>query len=127
MVTKNTPPEYGLSPGPMIVAYRQASDAGRQPGCEFEGRRRRQVAAGSSGGALAHGPSGLLAGFTTRPCCISALAGGVERSGRPGPQTCQWNRSSPAGPALHDVGGSFCKSYRVGRPAGAVTGSCAAQ
>lgn len=23
---------------------------------------------------------------------------------------CQWNRSSPAGPALHDVGGSFCRS-----------------
>lgn len=24
--------------------------------------------------------------------------------------TCQWNRSSPAGPAEHDVGGSFCRS-----------------
>jgi hypothetical protein len=23
---------------------------------------------------------------------------------------CQWNKSSPVGPALHDVGGSFCKS-----------------
>ena len=24
--------------------------------------------------------------------------------------TCQWNKSSPAGPALQDVGGSFCRS-----------------
>jgi len=24
--------------------------------------------------------------------------------------TCQWKRSSPAGPALHEVGGSFCRS-----------------
>ena len=29
-------------------------------------------------------------------------------------RTCQWNRSSPAGPALHDVGGSFCKSWTRG-------------
>lgn len=33
-----------------------------------------------------------------------------------GPRTCQWNRSSPAGPALHDVGGSFCKSCRWATP-----------
>ena len=26
--------------------------------------------------------------------------------------TCQWNRSSPVGPALHDVGGSFWRSCR---------------
>jgi len=25
-------------------------------------------------------------------------------------RTCQWKRSSPAGPALQEVGGSFCKS-----------------
>lgn len=29
---------------------------------------------------------------------------------RPRPRTCQWNRSSPAGPAEHEVGGSFCRS-----------------
>lgn len=43
MVTRKTPPEYGLSDGPIIVA-------------------------------------------------------------------CQWNISSPTGPALHEVGGSFCRS-----------------
>ena len=43
---------------------------------------------------------------------------------RRGTLTCQWNRSSPAGPALQDVGGSRCKSCKTksrcqpgGRPA----------
>ena len=41
-----------------------------------------------------------------RTCTSGALRGAY-----PMMVACQWNKSSPAGPALQDVGGSFCRSW----------------
>jgi hypothetical protein len=91
-MTKNTPPEYGLSPGPMIVACN----------CTLVC---------------------LRADTTKHAICLSYSEAGRDygapdsdaHRGRCGSQidTCQWNRSSPAGPAEQDVGGSRCKSWNA--------------
>ena len=87
MFRKNTPPWKGESLGPMIVACKDAT--GRVWG--------RAGSAGSLGVSRKGEPS-------LRGCGRSGAAC----------RTCQWNKSSPTGPALHEEGGSLpmsCNSF----------------